>query len=125
MAFVCFVVSVDRESERKIVDILQPSSPDHSVLAEEETNLKSAQSEYRWIIDPLDGTTNFAHGYPQFCVPIALELNGAVTVGLVYDPLRCKCFGAARGQGATLNGQPIQTSPVNKRNRFVGGVNLD
>ena len=113
------VTSVDRESERKIVEILQRSFPDHSILAEEETKVEVPRSEYRWIVDPLDGTTNFAHGYPQFCVSIALELNGAVIVGLVYDPLRRECFTAAQGQGATLNGRPIQTSPVNELDKAL------
>ena len=67
------VTSVDRECERKIVGILQENFPGHSILAEEETNVEAPQSQYRWIIDPLDGTTNFAHGYPQFCVSIALS----------------------------------------------------
>jgi len=107
------VTSVDRQCERKIVGILQENFPGHSILAEEETNVEAPQSQYRWIIDPLDGTTNFAHGYPQFCVSIALEQNREIIIGLVYDPLRRECFRAIRGQGATLNGQPIQTSSVN------------
>lgn len=110
---------MDRESERKIVEILQRDFPGHSILAEEETKVEAPQSEYRWLIDPLDGTTNFAHGYPQFCVSIALERNGEVIVGLVYDPLRRECFSAVRGQGATLNDQPIQTSPVNELDKAL------
>ena len=82
------VTSVDRDSERKIVEIIQRNFPNHSILAEEETHREGTQHEWRWIIDPLDGTTNFAHGYPQFCVSIALERNGQVVLGLVYDPLR-------------------------------------
>ena len=107
------VTSVDRESERKIVEIIRRNFPDHSVLAEEETDHQGAQGKYRWIIDPLDGTTNFAHSYPQFCVSIALECDGEVTLGLVYDPLRRECFRAIKGQGATLNGSPIRVSAVN------------
>ncbi len=107
------VTSVDRESERKIVEIIQRNFPNHSILAEEETNFEGSQNEYRWIIDPLDGTTNFAHGYPQFCVSIALEQNRQVVLGLVYDPLRRECFRAVTGQGATLNGEPIATSTAN------------
>jgi len=79
-------------------------------LAEEETDVTGTESHCRWIIDPLDGTTNFAHGYPQFCVSIALEQQGQVVMGLVYDPLRRECFRAVRGQGATLNGAPILAS---------------
>jgi len=113
------VTSVDRECERKIVGILQENYPNHSILAEEGTNIEVPHSPYRWIIDPLDGTTNFAHGYPQFCVSIALEQSRDIIVGLVYDPLRRECFRAIRGQGATLNGQPIQTSPVNELDKAL------
>jgi myo-inositol-1(or 4)-monophosphatase len=107
------VTSVDRESERKIVEIIRSYFPDHSILAEEETDHRGAQGKYRWIIDPLDGTTNFAHSYPQFCVSIALEDEGELTLGLVYDPLRGECFRAQKGQGATLNDNPIRVSVVN------------
>jgi myo-inositol-1(or 4)-monophosphatase len=104
------VTSVDRECERQIVDVIRRNFPDHSILAEEETDVYDAQNHYRWIIDPLDGTTNFVHSYPQFSVFIALEQNGGVIVGLVYDPIRNECFKAALGQGATLDGSPIRTS---------------
>jgi myo-inositol-1(or 4)-monophosphatase len=113
------VTSVDRESERKIVEVIRRNFPDHGILAEEETRLESAQNQYRWIIDPLDGTTNFAHGYPQVCVSIALEQNGQVIVGLVYDPLRRECFRAVREQGATLNGEPIRTSTTNELDKSL------
>jgi len=111
--------SVDRDSERKIVEIIQRSFPKHSILAEEETNLEGTHHEWRWIIDPLDGTTNFAHGYPQFCVSIALERNGQVILGLVYDPLRSECFRAATGQGATVNGEPFAISTVNELDKAL------
>ena len=104
------VTSVDQESERTIVNFIHGKFPEHSILAEEETDLRGAQYEYRWIIDPLDGTTNFVHGYPQFCVSIALEHNSRVVIGLVYDPIRGECFKAALGQGATLNDKPIRAS---------------
>jgi myo-inositol-1(or 4)-monophosphatase len=104
------VTSVDRESERIIVDILQRNFPDHGILAEEETDQRSSLSRYLWIIDPLDGTTNFAHSYPQFCVSIALQYDGEIVLGLVYDPIRDECFRAVQGQGATLNQTPIHSS---------------
>jgi myo-inositol-1(or 4)-monophosphatase len=110
------VTSVDRESERRIVEALHRRFPGHSILAEEDTNLASAGNGYCWIIDPLDGTTNFAHGYPHFCVSIALERDGEIIVGLVYDPLRRECFRAVQAHGATLNGGAIRTS---------GGTELD
>jgi len=113
------VTSVDRECERKIVEIIQRNFPNHSLLAEEETRIEGTQSDYRWIIDPLDGTTNFAHGYPQFCVSVALERNGRGVLGLVYDPLRRECFRAVTGQGATLNGEPIALSNVNELDKAL------
>ncbi len=113
------VTSVDRESERKIVEIIRRNFPDHSVLAEEETDHQRAQNKYRWIIDPLDGTTNFAHSYPQFCISIALEYDGEVILGLVSDPLRGECFRALKGQGATLNDSPIRVSAVHILDRSL------
>lgn len=106
------VTTVDRETERKIVEVIQRNFPDHSILAEEETDLRGNDDEYRWIIDPLDGTTNFVHSYPQVSISIALEQSGQLILGLVYDPLRCECFRAVKGQGATLNGSRIQISNV-------------
>jgi myo-inositol-1(or 4)-monophosphatase len=113
------VTTVDRESERKIVELLRQRFPSHSILAEEETNLRVGTSAYRWIIDPLDGTTNFAHGYPHFCVSIALERDDEVILALVYDPLRQECFRAAKNQGATLNGEPIATSATNELDKAL------
>jgi myo-inositol-1(or 4)-monophosphatase len=106
------VTSVDRFSERRIVEVLLRRFPDHSILAEEETDLVSGRNSHRWIIDPLDGTTNFAHSYPHLCVSIALEREGEIVLGLVYDPLRKECFRAVKGHGATLNGSAIHVSAV-------------
>ncbi|HEX9263351.1 MAG TPA: inositol monophosphatase family protein [Candidatus Binatia bacterium] len=113
------VTSVDRESERTIVEVIRRSFPDHSILAEEETDVRGAQNQYRWIIDPLDGTTNFAHGYPQFCISLALEHNAKVIVGIVYDPIRDECFKAALGQGSTLNDRPIRTSTTEELDKAL------
>jgi len=104
------VTSIDRESERTIVKILQRTFPTHSILAEEETRVTGHQGNHRWIIDPLDGTTNFAHSYPHFAISIALELDGQVVLGLVYDPLRRECFRAVKDRGATLNGRRLRIS---------------
>jgi myo-inositol-1(or 4)-monophosphatase len=106
------VTSTDHGAERTIVEILQREFPDHEILAEEETRLAGASHEYRWIVDPLDGTTNFAHGYPQVSVSIALEFRDEIILGIVYDPLRRECFRAVKGEGATLNGARVQTSVV-------------
>lgn len=104
------VTSVDRDAERCIVNILRQNFSDHSILAEEETDVTGSHDSYRWIIDPLDGTTNFAHGYPQFCVSIGLEHQQDMLLGVVYDPIRRECFSAIRGQGAKLDGQAIHVS---------------
>lgn len=113
------VTTVDREAERRIVEILQQRFPDHSILAEEETAVLRSRSDYRWIIDPLDGTTNFVHSYPQFGVSIALERGGEIILGLVYDPLREECFRAAKGEGAFLNESRIQTSKVGELDKAL------
>jgi len=113
------VTSVDRRAEQKIVDVLRHDFPDHSFLAEEDTDIQSETKEYRWIIDPLDGTTNFAHSYPHVGISIALEQNDLVILGLVYDPLRRECFRAVKGQGATLNGTPIRASAVGELNKAL------
>ena len=82
----------------------------------------TARAEYRWIVDPLDGTTNFVHGVPHYCVSLALERNGELLVGAVYDPLLEECFTAAAGQGAWLNGRPIHTSQVSLLSEALAAV---
>jgi myo-inositol-1(or 4)-monophosphatase len=113
------VTSVDREAERTILDILQREFPEHGFLAEEAEAIEGRSNEYRWIIDPLDGTTNFAHGYPHMGVSIALEQNGRPILGLVYDPLRRECFRAVKAQGVTLNGTPIRTSAIDELDKSL------
>ena len=113
------VTSIDRECEQRIVDVLQRNFPHHSILAEEETNLIGTETNHRWIIDPLDGTTNFAHGYPHFSVSIALEHGNEILLGLVYDPMRRECFRAVKSQGATLNGSVIRASAVKELDKAL------
>lgn len=103
------VTEVDKMSEQMIIDAIVAQYPDHDVLAEEGFG-KRKDSIYKWIIDPLDGTTNFAHGYPLWCVSIALECRGDIILGVVYDPLKDEMFSACRGGGAFLNGKPIRVS---------------
>jgi myo-inositol-1(or 4)-monophosphatase len=103
------VTQADRRSERLIVDRLQKYFPDHSVAAEEGTG-KDTNSEFRWHVDPLDGTTNFAHGYPFFCVSMALARKNELQVGVIYNPSLDELFVASRGEGATLNGKKIHCS---------------
>jgi myo-inositol-1(or 4)-monophosphatase len=113
------VTATDRQAEEKIVDLLQKNFPDHSILAEEGAAIVSTESAYRWIIDPLDGTTNFAHAYPQFAVSIALEEEGEIVLGVVYDPLREEGFSAVKGEGALLNDAPIKTSEVTELDKAL------
>jgi len=106
-----FVSEVDRAAEAAIVETLLDAYPDHAILAEEGT-AKGANSdaENLWIIDPLDGTTNFLHGFPQYCVSIALQHRGQVTQGVIYDPVRNDLFTASRGRGAFLNDRRMRVS---------------
>ena len=107
------VTQADRRSEAAIVARLTRYFPEHSIAAEEGTGHESASaSEFRWHVDPLDGTTNFAHGYPCFCVSIALAQGDSVIAAVVFNPFYNELFAAARGAGATLNGKKIQVSKV-------------
>ncbi len=103
------VTDVDRRSEEAIVEHLSARCPGDGILTEERAEIPS-RTEGRWIIDPLDGTTNYAHGYPFFCVSIAFEYRGAVVWGGVYDPLRDELFSAGLNSGAVLNGKPAAVS---------------
>jgi myo-inositol-1(or 4)-monophosphatase len=103
------VTDVDHRSEERIIRTIHRRFPDHGILAEE-SPLTEGDSPYRWIVDPLDGTTNFAHRFPFFCVSIGLEFEGEALLGVVYDPVREELFYAERGKGARLNGRPIQVS---------------
>ena len=103
-----FVSEVDREAENAVISTLREAYPGHAILAEESG--ATGASEYRWIVDPLDGTTNFLHGLPHFCVSIALEHRGTITQACVYDPARNDLFTASRGRGAFLNETRIRVS---------------
>ena len=103
-----FVTEVDRRAESEIIHILRGAYPDHGIMAEESGSQPGDQ--YVWIIDPLDGTTNFLHGYPQFAVSIALQHKDKLEQAVVFDPLRNELFTASRGQGAQLNDRRIRVS---------------
>ena len=105
-----FVTQVDKAAEEAILSVIRQAYPDHAVLAEESGVTESAGSEYRWIIDPLDGTTNFIHGFPQYCVSIALQHRGVTAHGVVYDPARNELFTASKGRGAYLDDRRIRVS---------------
>lgn len=110
------VTEADLASEKLIIERIRSRYPKHSILAEEsgETTVEGGESVWKWIIDPLDGTTNFAHGYPCFCVTLALEHDGEIVVGVTFDPTRDEMFAAERGAGATLNNKPIHVSETEK-----------
>jgi len=103
------VTEVDRESERLIVELLLKHYPDHTILAEEGT-YPVGSSNMRWIIDPVDGTTNYAHGFPWFCVSIGLEADGELVAGVIYNPIYNELFTATKQGGAFLNGRTLQVS---------------
>ena len=111
------VTEADLASQELIRQTLMEAFPDHAFLGEEDdqaTGAAANQSEYRWIADPLDGTTNYVHGVPHFCVSLALERAGKLLVGTVFDPVADECYTAAAGKGAFLNGSPIRTSSVSR-----------
>lgn len=107
------VTEMDLLAEDIITSLIKKHFPNHNILAEEKVN-SQGDSPYRWIIDPLDGTTNYAHGFPIFCVSIALEKDKEIILGVVYDPMREELFLAEKGKGAKLNGKKIHVSAVSK-----------
>jgi myo-inositol-1(or 4)-monophosphatase len=104
------VSAADRDAEALIQDVLRAERPDDGLLAEE-GGFERAVSGRRWVVDPLDGTTNFLYGIPAWAVSVALEDDGGALVGVVFDPVHDELFGAARGAGATLNGRPLAMEP--------------
>lgn len=112
------VTEADLASEKLIIERIGSYFPRHAILAEEsgDTAGVETRSDSKWIIDPLDGTTNYAHGYPCFCVSIALERDGQIEVGVIYDPMRDEMFAAERGGGAMLNERRIRVSDVDELN---------
>jgi myo-inositol-1(or 4)-monophosphatase len=118
------VTEADVASEQLIIERIRSHYPRHAILAEESgmspASLEiSGESDWRWIIDPLDGTTNYAHGYPCFCVSIAVERAGQIEIGVIYDPMRDELFAAERGQGATLNERSVGVSAVEELNNAM------
>lgn len=113
------VTVADKESEAKVLEVLQRHSPDCGILAEESGVLGNAESPFRWAIDPLDGTTNYAHQYPVCSVSIGLVVNGVPEVGVVYNPIREDLFQAATGVGATYNRQPMRVSETKTLDRSL------
>jgi myo-inositol-1(or 4)-monophosphatase len=106
------VTEADHESEAAVIGVLQRAFPDHAILAEEGGGSSNGAGEHRWIIDPLDGTTNFAHSFPQFCVSIGYERRGRIQLAVIFDAFKRELFVARRGAGANLNHKPIHVSHV-------------
>jgi myo-inositol-1(or 4)-monophosphatase len=113
------VTAADKASEAVILELLRRHFPQHSILAEESGKLGNQDNEYLWAIDPLDGTTNYAHQYPCFAVSIGLLINGVPQLGVIYDPFRDELFRAAAGLGATRNRRPIQVSETAELNKSL------
>lgn len=105
-----YVTSSDRRSEEIVIRMLRAHFPDHQILAEESGCHGDSKSPFRWLIDPLDGTTNYIHGFPLFCASIALEVEGTMRLGVAYDPLREETFTVLKGRGARLNQRRIHVS---------------
>lgn len=103
------VTEMDRRAEDQIIEAIREEFPAHAILSEER-GLVGGPSSHRWIVDPLDGTTNYAHGIPVFCVSVALEVDGEVRLGVAYDPNLDECFVAERGRGAWVNGERLSVS---------------
>jgi len=115
-----FVTEVDLASEKEIIRVLKASYPDHAFLGEESG--LTHQADNIWIIDPLDGTTNFLHGFPQYCISIALEQKGEITQAVIYDPNRNDLFTATKGQGAYLNQRRMRVSNKSKLKESILGT---
>ncbi|MGH9339160.1 MAG: inositol monophosphatase family protein [Acidobacteriota bacterium] len=106
------VTDIDLKAEEMIIGKIRRRFPDHQILAEERGS-REGTSDHKWIIDPLDGTTNYAHGFRFFCISIALEVAGDLVLGVIYDPVTKELFTAEKGMGAFLNNQPIRVTEEN------------
>ena len=121
-----FVTQVDKAAESAIIDIIRKTYPDHAILAEESGESLSAsareRAEYLWIIDPLDGTTNFIHGFPQYCVSIGVYFRGAAAHAVVFDPAKNELFTASKGEGAFLNDRRIRATKCTQLQQALVGT---
>ena len=117
-----YVSDVDHHAEQEIIKTIRKAYPSHGILAEESGEQQG--NEYQWIIDPLDGTTNYLHGFPQFSVSIALKHKDTLEIAVIYDPLRDEIFSASRGQGAQLNDRKIRVSNRSSMNGALLGTGI-
>jgi myo-inositol-1(or 4)-monophosphatase len=113
------VTEADEASQAAIYEFIHGRYPNHGFFGEEGLSIERTDSPYRWVIDPLDGTTNYVHGFPYFCVSIGLECRGEMIVGAVFDPSHEEMFLAVRGEGATLNRRPLKCSSINQLNQSL------
>ena len=116
-----FVTQVDEAAEQAILDVVRKAYPEHGFLAEE-SGRSAGEAEYVWIVDPLDGTTNFIHGFPQYCVSVAVQHRGALAHAVVYDPGRNELFTASKGRGAFLNDRRIRVSKCARMDEALVGT---
>jgi myo-inositol-1(or 4)-monophosphatase len=118
-----FVTQVDKSAEEAAIGVIRTAYPDHAILAEESgENLGGSKADYRWIIDPLDGTTNFIHGFPQYCVSIGIEHRGALAHAVVYDPGKNELYTASKGRGAFLNDRRLRVTRCQKLDDALVGT---
>lgn len=117
-----FVTQVDKLSESIIIEEIQKSYPHHAIISEESDLINSREAEYCWIIDPIDGTRNFIHAFPHFCISIAVMKNNVLELGLIYDPIRQELFTATRGKGAYLNSRRLRISKTEKLHQALIGT---
>lgn len=106
-----FVTEIDQRAEQEIINIIRKAYPTHAILAEESGETAGDAADYQWIIDPIDGTRNFIHGFPYFCISIAVKYKNKIEHGVIYDPVHQELFTATRGKGAHLNDRRIRVSP--------------
>jgi myo-inositol-1(or 4)-monophosphatase len=105
-----FVTEIDKAAEMAIIDIVRQAYPDHGILAEESGENAGTKDEYTWVIDPLDGTTNFIHGFPQYCVSIGVRFRGQITHAVIYDPMKNELFTGSKGRGAFLDDRRVRVT---------------
>ena len=117
-----YVSDIDHQAEKEIIEIIRRAYPSHSILAEESGQVDG--DDFVWIIDPLDGTTNYLHGFPQFSVSIAVQHRGRLEHAVIYDPLKDEIFTASRGDGASLNNRRLRVTPIKKLNGALLGTGI-
>jgi myo-inositol-1(or 4)-monophosphatase len=117
-----YVTEIDQQAEREIINIIRKAHPSHGILGEEGGDMPGTNDDYLWIIDPIDGTRNFIHGFPHFAVSIAISYKGKIEHGVIYDPVRQELFTATRGKGAQMNDRRIRVSKHTKLEECLLGT---